>query len=155
MHELDASRPQIVSLLASGTARDGVRSEVRIRDFAPLVIDEPPSLGGADAGPNPMEYVLAAYIGCASVMTRIIAQEIGLSISDVHFDIQGDLDARGFMGVADVKPHFSRVSGRVRLNTTEDPERIRELVGLVENRCPVFRLLQDAGVCLEISWEAA
>ena len=38
---------------------ENLRSEARIRQFA-LTVDEPPTLGGSDAGPNPVELVLAA-----------------------------------------------------------------------------------------------
>ena len=38
---------------------DGFRSDVRIRDHA-LTVDEPHGIGGSDAGPTPVELVLAA-----------------------------------------------------------------------------------------------
>jgi hypothetical protein len=42
---------------------EGLRSEANIRQFS-LTVDEPPSLGGADTGPNPVELVLAALATC-------------------------------------------------------------------------------------------
>ncbi len=151
----EATRPQVVTLTASGAAVEGVRSEISIRDFTPLVMDEPFALGGQDAGPNPMEYVLASLIGCASVMIRIIAGEISFSYSDARFDIRGELDVRGLMGVPGVSPHFSRVAGRILLDTPETPERVGELMRLVESRCPVYNMLRDAGTQLEIVWKGA
>jgi uncharacterized OsmC-like protein len=35
-------------------------AEVSVRDFPPLVSDEPPSRGGENRGPTPLELVLAA-----------------------------------------------------------------------------------------------
>ena len=149
----EATHPQVVTLSTSGAAREGVRSEISIRDFTPIVMDEPPALGGKDAGPNPMEYVLASYIGCASVMIRIIAEEMGFAYSDARFEISGELDVRGLMGVPGVSPHFSRVAGRVLLDTPETPERVGEMMRLVESRCPVYNMLRDAGTQMEIAWQ--
>ena len=42
----------------------GYRAEVRIRSFPPLALDEPESLGGADTGPSPLDYLLTAVGGC-------------------------------------------------------------------------------------------
>jgi hypothetical protein len=35
-------------------------AEVTVRDFPPIVSDEPPSRGGEDRGPTPLEFVLVA-----------------------------------------------------------------------------------------------
>ena len=35
-------------------------AEISIRDFPPLISDEPPARGGEDRGPSPLEHVLAA-----------------------------------------------------------------------------------------------
>lgn len=42
-----------------------------------LVLDEPPALGGADAGPSPHEAVLAALGACTSATVRLYAQRKG------------------------------------------------------------------------------
>jgi uncharacterized OsmC-like protein len=151
----EPTQPQIMSLSASGAAGSGMRSEVVIRDFAPIVIDEPPALGGRDAGANPMEYVLASLIGCASVMIRLIAQEIGFSYADARFEVQGELDLRGLMGEPGISPHFSQVTGDILLDTSETQARVQELMDLVESRCPVFNMLRDAGTRVDIAWAPA
>jgi len=33
---------------------------VSVRDFAPVISDEPPSRGGENRGPTPLEYILVA-----------------------------------------------------------------------------------------------
>ena len=35
-------------------------SRIYIRDLEPVISDEPPSRGGTDQGPSPLEYILAA-----------------------------------------------------------------------------------------------
>jgi uncharacterized OsmC-like protein len=45
---------------ASGRMLSHTAAEVRVRGFPPIVSDEPPSRGGEDRGPTPLEYVLVA-----------------------------------------------------------------------------------------------
>ena len=35
-------------------------SKIHVRDLAPVISDEPPSRGGENKGPSPLEYILAA-----------------------------------------------------------------------------------------------
>jgi uncharacterized OsmC-like protein len=50
----------IVVNRAHGKMRTHACSEIYIRDFAPVISDEPPSRGGDNQGPSPLEYILAA-----------------------------------------------------------------------------------------------
>jgi uncharacterized OsmC-like protein len=45
---------------ASGRMLTHSAAEVSVRNFPPLVSDEPPSRGGEDRGPTPLELVLVA-----------------------------------------------------------------------------------------------
>ena len=35
-------------------------SKIQIREFEPVISDEPPSRGGEDRAPSPLEYILAS-----------------------------------------------------------------------------------------------
>ncbi len=45
---------------ASGRMLSRTAAEVRVREFQPIVSDEPPARGGKNRGPTPLEYVLVA-----------------------------------------------------------------------------------------------
>ncbi|MDH5606199.1 MAG: hypothetical protein OEY93_04875 [Anaerolineae bacterium] len=45
---------------ARGEMIDHAAAHVYVRDFEPIISDEPPSRGGHDQGPSPLEYILAA-----------------------------------------------------------------------------------------------
>lgn len=47
----------LVTMRAEGEATS-VKTTVHVRDLEPFVVDEPERLGGTDAGPNPLEYLL-------------------------------------------------------------------------------------------------
>lgn len=139
--------------LSVSSVRDaGVRSHIQIRDFG-IVADEPTQLGGSDAGPNPMEYVLAGLTSCMTVMIELISQEQALPVGDIRFDLQGDLDLRGLFGTAPVRPDFTAIRGTVSLGTEATPEQVGALRDEVYRRCPAYNLFRNAGIPLDLAWE--
>jgi uncharacterized OsmC-like protein len=50
----------IVTNRARGKMLTQAAAEIYVRDFAPLISDEPPSRGGENRGPSPLEYILIA-----------------------------------------------------------------------------------------------
>ncbi|MCI0713003.1 MAG: hypothetical protein L0154_22800 [Chloroflexi bacterium] len=55
----DKPQPTVTNR-AHGKMRDHAAAEIYVRSFDPVISDEPPSRGGHDAGPSPLEYILAA-----------------------------------------------------------------------------------------------
>lgn len=147
-----SNQSPVVTVRCRGEWEEGVRTRLQIRRFAPLRSDEPEQLGGTDQGPNPMEYILAALNGCVSVMLHMVARELGFAYEGVELEAEGDIDVRGLQGVPGVRPHFQAVRQRVRVTTSEPPERLALLKETVESRCPVANLLKDAGANLTATW---
>lgn len=54
----DDANDYIVVIGASGKMRTHASSEIRVRDFPPVISDEAERHGGTNEGPSPMEYVL-------------------------------------------------------------------------------------------------
>ncbi len=50
----------VVTNRARGEMVDHAASKMFVRDFKPIISDEPPSRGGNNAGPSPLEYILTA-----------------------------------------------------------------------------------------------
>jgi uncharacterized OsmC-like protein len=50
----------IVTNRARGKMVTHAAAEIRVRDFPPILSDEPPSRGGENRGPTPLEFVLVA-----------------------------------------------------------------------------------------------
>ena len=50
----------IVVNRARGKMLTHAAAEIYVRDFPPVISDEPPSRGGEDRAPTPLEYILVA-----------------------------------------------------------------------------------------------
>src|SRR5271167_1415532 len=96
---------------------ENLRSEAKIRQFS-VTVDEPPALGGSDAGPNPVELVLAALATCQEITYRAYATALGVPLESVSVKLEGSLDLRGFFAVKDgVRAGFSEIHGVVNLKS--------------------------------------
>lgn len=149
---LPRSSPRLKRLRSRGTWQRQMKTELRVRDFAPFFTSEPERAGGDNSAPTPMEYVLAALNGCLAVTVETIAGELGMQIDQIVVDAEATMDPRGFLGTAQVTQHFTAVTMHVRLGTHEKPEELEVLTSRVEARCPGFNLINDAGVSITLDW---
>ncbi|MFB9908452.1 OsmC family protein [Allokutzneria oryzae] len=130
---------RVTNSLVPGTATQ-VSVEARAHGFA---VDEPVSLGGTDLAPNPVEYALAALGSCQVITYQFWAARLGIRLDSVSVAVEGDLDVRGFFGIADhVRPGFSAIRVAVSLTGPESRERYEELRWNVDRHCPVLDLFR-------------
>lgn len=94
--------------------------------------DEPESMGGADAGPAPMEMVLAGLGACTSMTLRMYAKRKEWPVDKITVDLQ---HVKGEQGVERLVRHIT-IEGQLSL---EQRERLLEIA----NRCPVHRTLMN------------
>jgi len=136
------------------TARNeaGMKTAIDCGEHGRFVTDEPASQGGTGEGPTPLQAVLGALCGCESITFRRSADELGFQYSAIDFEAAFTIDIRGRMGVAGVRPHFQTVQVQATVSTGESEEALRRVVELTERRCPVYNLLADANVKVEMTW---
>jgi uncharacterized OsmC-like protein len=121
---------------------ENLRSEAKIRQFS-LTVDEPPALGGSDAGPNPVELVLAALATCQEITYRAYATALGIPLDSVYVKLDGVLDLRGFFAVDEgVRSGFTGVQGTVTLESSATREELAKLKEVVDAHCPVLDILR-------------
>lgn len=135
---------------ARSTWQDGGRSLGEIRDFVhagstsdrgttfQLVGDEPPVLLGSNGGPNAVELLLQALAFCYGVGYVYNAAARGIEISELRYEVEGDLDLRTFVGLEGPRAGFSaiRAKGWVKSpNATQ--EQLEELCQYVQDTSPV------------------
>jgi uncharacterized OsmC-like protein len=121
----------------TGRSENAARLVAEARQFR-LVIDEPPSLGGEDRGPNPVEYLLAAFIGCINVVAHLTAREMGLDLHHLEITATGALNpARLFGDTTADRVGFKTIEVVVRADTDADSPTLERWLDTVKTRCPV------------------
>jgi uncharacterized OsmC-like protein len=116
--------------------KQGVAARATARSHT-LTIDEPPMLGGADQGPTPVEYLLAALGGCLSVVIAALAPAHHVTLEDLTVHVEGDMDLDGFRELQPVRPGFQAIRVTVEVASSAPAEAIAALVEHAERVCPV------------------
>lgn len=108
-------------------------------------MDEPTALGGSDTAPNMVEVVLAAYGCCLTTGLVANAAVRGIELKGVDIDVEGDIDLRAFLGLADpteVPPGYSEIRTNVKLTAPgATAEELHELYDHVVRTSPVGSVL--------------
>src|SRR3984957_9701978 len=110
-----------------------------------LTVDEPPVLGGADLGANPVEHALISLASCQAITYRFWAAKLGIELDGLEVTAEGDLDVRGFFGFDDsVRCGLTAVRLRITPLGPEPAERYQQLADAVDAHCPVLDLFRNA-----------
>ena len=121
----------------TGRSESPARIRVDARQFQ-LVVDEPPALGGSDVGANPVEFVLAALVGCLNVVAHLVAAELGFRISGLEIEASGTLNPRRLLNQpTDDRAGYKQIAVSLRVRTEADADTLSRWLRIVESRCPV------------------
>lgn len=112
--------------------------DVRLDSGHTLTTDGSPDHGGENAGPRPMELVLAALGGCSGIDVSLILEKSRQDVTDCRIT----LDARRADTVpavfTDIHVHYTVVGNDL------DPKRVERAVSLsMDKYCSVTRMLQS------------
>ena len=103
-----------------------------------LVMDQPRAAAGTDAGPTPLDVVLAALGGCFGTIGRFLAHQRKIDLRGMRFDIEADYDPDGLLGRnLDVRPGFQAIRLLVDIDAGLTTEQKQEFLQEVERRCPL------------------
>jgi putative redox protein len=101
-----------------------------------LIADEPLSVGGADAGPAPFDYLLTALGACTSMTLRMYAEIKKLPLTGIHVELKHEkIDVEG-VGKVD------RIERNITLTGDLSPEQRSRMLEIA-NKCPVHRTLRS------------
>ena len=146
------SEPIIRRKRLSAHNEGGLRTVVDCDEYGTFVTDEPVEHGGSGEGPSPLQTVLGALCGCEGVTFSRTAEELGFAYEGIDFEAGYTIDIRGRMGRRDVRAHFQTIRVQATVWTNESEERLGAVVAETEARCPVYNLVCDAGVDVEMVW---
>ena len=124
--------------------KGGFRSEAVVRDFEPLMSDEPPALGGTNTGPNPVEQVLAALGNCLAVGYAANATAAGIKINSLSINLDGDIDLHTFLGLKQGNAGYNGISVKVNIDSDASAQALSELHTKVTSTSPVGHTLSRA-----------
>jgi uncharacterized OsmC-like protein len=108
-----------------------------------LTADEPVSLGGADAGPNPYELLLAALGACKAMTIRMYADRKGLPLHRTTVRLRHDrVHANDCTQCEQNVGMLSRIRSEIDIEGPLNDQDRRRLVEIAD-RCPVHRTLSS------------
>lgn len=127
----------------------GAKQEFGHKQTFTMDADEPAILAGNDEGANPVEHLLHALASCLTTSMVAHAAVRGIDIEALESELEGDIDLRGFLGLApDVPKGYTNIRAKFHVKAKpENMERIRELAKF----SPVFNTItQGARVDVEV-----
>jgi uncharacterized OsmC-like protein len=105
--------------------------------------DEPVVLVGEDKAANPVEYVLHALAGCMTTTMVYKAALHGIKIYEVESELEGDIDLRGMLELADdVRNGFQNIRVNFKVKA-EGGEKKRKLLEALAKGSPVFDIVTN------------
>lgn len=106
--------------------------------------DEPAVLLGGDTAPNAVETVLSALASCITVGYVYNAAARGITIESLTFDLEGDLDLQGFLGLSDtVRPGFGDIRLTYHVKADAPRAQLEELCDYVQRTSPVLDIIRN------------
>ena len=120
---------------------EGFRTEMQAGGHT-VIADEPESLGGTDAGPNPYDYLLAALGGCTAMTLRMYADRKGWPLEGVTVRLSQDrIHAKDCEECETEEGRIDRIGREVELDGPLDEEQRQRLLEIAD-MCPVHRTLK-------------
>ena len=104
-----------------------------------LTVDEPPSAGGGDTGPDPQELLAVSLASCTAITIEMYARRKGWEVGNVEVTAEYSPADRGCV------TKFELV---IRL-PDDVPEEQVERLRVIAAKCPVHRALEGEVMFLE------
>lgn len=121
----------------------GQEDTSRKQDFV-LEGDEPPILLGENHGPNAVEVVLHALASCMAVGFVYNAAAKGITVESLEFDLEGDIDLHGFLGLSDnIRPGYQNIKVNYKVKADAPREKLEELCEYVQKTSPVLDIIKN------------
>ncbi len=128
----------------------GFETRIRFSTGHEIVVDEPEEFGGSNAGPNPIELLLASLASCFAISLLIHARRLRVSIDRVEVFVEGWFDIRGFLALEGFEPGMEKIVLRAKVLSQEGCEKLKQVVDRALRGWVVGSTLMKSGV-LEIS----
>lgn len=95
-------------------------------------------VGGLHDAPNPGDLLCAALAACQDGAIRMVANLLGVKLTELEVEVTGEVDARGCLGAdRDVRVGFEALECKVSLRAEQgtDPKRVETVIAAAERFC--------------------
>ena len=121
-----------------------------------LIADEPADLagglGGENAGPTPLGYLVAAFAADIPVILARLAREMQISIDAMRARTTIVYNPRGIRGLPGYEPTPHEAISDIWRTTTAAPAALDQLKEQYARRCPVYNILRKSGCRMIDHW---
>lgn len=143
---------------------EGTKVEISTSTGHNLATDIPKTMGGKDAAPQPVETLLAAWMGCTQATALFVGRHLPdrVSIQTMEFEnIEATRDERGAiqLPVVETPPvpsRLERITGTIKVFARRgapiSPEQMELLKDRTEVRCPVANMIIASGCLIDVEW---
>ena len=101
-----------------------------------------PGVGGSLENICPATVFLDSLASCAGIVMGAVATHMGIEIRSGAVCVEGDLDLRGTLGVADnVEVGFKEIRMSIGIDTGASKQEINTLLKMTEKYCVVYQTL--------------
>lgn len=115
----------------------GFRTECRTGPHT-VVIDQPATFGGTNAGPTPLELQLMAVGGCIAGIGRIVANQRRLAIRSISVVVEGELETDRSLGKpTQARAGFGVIRAKVDIDADLSQAEKQRLLRDIDERCPI------------------
>jgi uncharacterized OsmC-like protein len=123
----------------------GLRTQIHIRNFPPVVSDEPEFLGGEDTGCKPGELALGALGSCLVVGIVMNAALQGITIKELDLEVEANGYLPAFLGLARGNPGYTDLRVHINVKSDATPDQLAALREHVLQTSPVGNTCTTAG----------
>jgi len=103
-----------------------------------VIIDQPLSGGGTDAGPTPLDYQLIALGGCIAAIGRVVAMQRKIPVRGIRVSVEGDVNTDGLLGKpSQDRMGLSAIKAKVQIDADLSVEEKTALLHEIDKRCPI------------------
>jgi len=107
-----------------------------------IPVDEPAALLGTDTAPNPQMLLYAALNSCVLNTFVVNAAARGIRIDSLRFDLEGELDLRGFLGIdKSTNPGYDQLTLVCKVKGSGTREQYKECLDAGTRLSPNFQSL--------------
>lgn len=122
----------------SAVIEEGTACVVEEKKFQ-MTVDVPPSIGGGGSGPTPGALLRSALTSCVAIGVKLWAARADISIDYVNVSLEGDVDARGELGVDDaIAPGFLDMRLKISIRSPAPAAEVEAMIKRSLKYSPLF-----------------